>query len=265
LDISGAVLPSPLDPSIVLANAGTIDPMRSVARVDQTVANTKRYITSAGVTASFDAELTETSDDSPTLTEVTITARKAQGFVQASVEAAMDQPDISEEVARMFGDAKARLEGTNFIKGAAASNQPIGIEKALDGGSSELAPATAEAFAAADVYSTLEGLPARYRANAVFQAELPTLNGIDQFETGNGAKLFPEVGSSNPVILRRRVVENSNIDALADLNPAASEDNFLLFVGDWSQYVIMDRIGMSIQYIPALLNTTTNLPDGRVG
>lgn len=59
LDLSGAVLPSPLDPAIVLSNAGVVDSMRSVARVDQTTANTKRYITSSGVVASFDDELTE--------------------------------------------------------------------------------------------------------------------------------------------------------------------------------------------------------------
>ncbi len=265
LDISGAVLPSPLDPAIVLSNAGTLDPMRSVARVDQTVANSKRYITSAGVSASFDGELVEVSDDTPSLVEPTITCQKAQAFVQASVEAAMDQPDISEEVARMFGDARARLEGANFIAGVAGSNQPIGIETALDGGASEVAPATAEVFAAADVYGLIEALPPRYRANARWMAELSTLNQIDQFETGNGAKLFPEVGASDPVILRRGVAENSNVDAFSDVNVAATADNFILYVGDWSNYVILDRVGMSIELIPHLLNTANNLPDGRRG
>ena len=121
LDISGSVLPSPLDPSIVLTNAGIVDPMRGVASISQTVANTKRFITSAGVTASFDAELTEVSDDTPTLNEVTITTRKAQAFVQASIEAAADQEDISSEVVRMIADAKARLEGANWITGLAGS------------------------------------------------------------------------------------------------------------------------------------------------
>jgi len=154
LAISGAVLPSPLDPSIVLTNAGVVDPMRGVASISQTVANTKRFITSAGVTASFDAELAETSDDTPSLSEITITMRKAQAFVQASIEAAADQEDITLEVARMIGDAKARLEGANFITGLAGSNEPIGIEGKLDGGASEVDPATAEVFATADVYAT---------------------------------------------------------------------------------------------------------------
>lgn len=154
LDLTGAVLPAPLDPSIVLANAGTLDPMRSVARVDQTIANTKKFITSAGVTASFDAELTEVSDDTPTLAEPEITCRKAQAFVQASIEAAMDQPDFSAEVAMMFADAKARLEGDMFIRGVAGSNQPIGIETALAGGSSEINSA-GEALVGDDVYGLI--------------------------------------------------------------------------------------------------------------
>jgi hypothetical protein len=90
-----------MDPTIVLSNDGAVDPMRGLARVDTTIANEKRYITSAGSTFSFDAELAEVSDDTFSETEVTITTRKAQGFIQASIETWMDQPDFSSEVVRL--------------------------------------------------------------------------------------------------------------------------------------------------------------------
>ena len=48
LQVSGAVLPSPLDPTIVLSSAGVVDPMRGIARMDTTTSDTKRYISSAG-------------------------------------------------------------------------------------------------------------------------------------------------------------------------------------------------------------------------
>ena len=265
LDIAGSVLPSPLDPSIVLTNAGVVDPMRGVASVSQTVANTKRFITSAGVTASFDAELTEVSDDTPGLTEITITMRKAQAFVQASMEAAADQEDISSEVVRMIGDAKARLEGDNFITGLGGSNEPVGIEGKLDGGASEFDPDTAEVFASVDVYGIAADLSPRWRGNATWMAELSTLNEIDKFETSNGAKLFNELGNANPSLLRRPVVENSSVDAFTDVDAAQTADNFIIFYGDFSQYQIVDRVGMVVQFIPALLATANNLPDGRVG
>ena len=136
---------------------------------------------------------------------------------------------------------------------------------ATNGGASEVTPTTVEVFAAADVYKVAEDLSPRWRDNAKWMAELSTLNEIDQFETANGAKLFPEAGSSSPVILRRPVVENSSVDAHNDINVSATADNFIIFYGDFSQYVILDRVGMTVQFIPALLNTANNLPDGRVG
>ncbi len=41
----------------------------------------------------------------------------------------------------------------------------------------------------------------------------------------------------------------------------------MLLVGDFSQYVITDRVGMFIEFLRPghLLNTANNLPDGRVG
>ena len=96
-------------------------------------------------------------------------------------------------------------------------------------------------------------------------AELSTINEMDQFETGNGSKQFNELGNANPSLLRRPVVENSSVDAFSAVNPAATADNFILYYGDFSQYQIVDRIGLVVQFIPALLATANNLPDGRVG
>ena len=203
--------------------------------------------------------------DTPGLTEITITMRKAQAFVQASIEAAADQEDISSEVVRMIGDAKARLEGDNFITGLGGSNEPVGIEGKLDGGASEFDPDTAEVFASVDVYGIAADLSPRWRQNATWMAELSTLNEIDKFETSNGAKLFNELGDANPSLLRRPVVENSSVDAFSAVDAAQTADNFIIFYGDFGQYQIVDRLGMVIQFIPALLATANNLPDGRVG
>ena len=120
-------------------------------------------------------------------------------------------------------------------------------------------------FAAADVYSTIEDLPARWQQNAAWMAELSTVNAIDQFETANGAKLFPRVGDAAPVLLRKPLAEDSNLAAHSAIDPAATADNPILFVGDWRQYVVLDRIGMSVEFVPHLFNTTSNLPDGRRG
>ena len=263
LDLAGSVLPSPLDPSIVLTNAGTIDPMRSVARLEKTTSRNKRFVASAGVTVSWDGEGAETSDDTPSLTEVDINTHKAQGFVQASIEAAMDQPDWGQEVVRLFADAKARIEGSAFINGAGdGSDQPTGLWTALNGGSYELSPGTVETFVAADVYSTIQGVPARHRQNAKWMAELSTLNEIDQFETTNGAKQFLDTYSK---LLGKQVIENSNVAAHSAINTAASADNPILYAGDFKSFVILDRVGMTVEYVPHIFDTNANLPSGTRG
>ena len=181
LALSGTVLPSPMDPSITLSNAGVENPMRQVARVVPTSANTWRGISSAGVAASFDAEAAEVSDDTPALTGTTITCQKAQAMAVASVEAFEDQPNFAGELAYMIGDAKDVLEGLKFIKGVAGSNEPIGVETSIDGGAYEIDPDAAEVFDPDEVYKVVGTLSPRFRQNATWQLELSTLNVIKRF------------------------------------------------------------------------------------
>lgn len=264
LQTSGAVLPSPMDPTIVLTNDGAVDPMRSAARVDTTASKSKRYITSAGSTFSFDAELSEVSDDTFSEAEPEITTHKAQGFIQASIETWMDQPGFSEEVAKIIADGKARLEADKFINGAGdGSNEPFGIVTELTGGSSEV-DAAGEAIVADDVYGLLEALPPRFRMNARWQLELSTRNFIH--------RLWNPSGSEPRIVEDGRIADlpyllNSSIDPYSDVDASATATHRLLIVGDWSKYTILDRVGTSVYFLqPGVLqNTSNNLPDGRVG
>lgn len=207
------------------------------------------------------------SDDTHTETEKTITTHKAQGFIQSSLEVWFDQPNFDAEVAKLIADGKANLEGSKFVNGS-GTNEPWGFMTRVSATtSSVVSPLNAETFAAIDVYSVIEALPARHRARARWAAELSTINQVDRFETSNGAKLFPQVGAAESVLLRRPLHEVSAMDAYGDVNTAATADNFILTAGDFSRYVILDRVGLSVYFTPPgqLLNTTTNLPDGRVG
>ena len=261
--LSGAVLPSPMDPTIVLSNAGQEGSLRSISKVRQTAANTYRTINSAGVTASFDAETTEVSDDTPSLAGTTITCRKAQAMVIASIEAGADQPGYAAEVANMFGDAKFRLEETNFVKGVAASNQPIGIQTSIDGGSYELGPDVAETFDADEVYNTLEGLSPRWRPNATWVLELSTLNTIRRFYNPSGSE--PPL-LENDRLLGLPYLLHSSVDAYSAFDAGASADHFLMFLGDFAQgFTIADRVGMVIAGPQLLQNTTNGRFDGTVG
>lgn len=265
----GYAIPFTLDNTLILTNDGTVNPVRRLARNETITTDSWNGLSSAGVTASWDGEVAEVSDDSPTFAQPSVTPKKAQAFVQGTIEITQDYPGLVSDIQTMFADAKDRLEGTAFINGT-GSNQPQGIITALDGGSSEVSPASAETFAVADVYSTLEALPPRFRSagsRVAFLAELSTINAMRQFGTANNYHAFlTELSAGQPrQLLGYNLFESSDMDAYADLNAAATADNHLLLVGDWRHYLIVDRVGATVEYIPHLFNTSNNLPDGRRG
>ena len=262
---SGYAVPAIIDPTVILTTDGVNDPMRQVSRVESITANQWKPITSGGITASWDGEIAEVSDDTPTLAQPTITAHKAQAFAQGSIEHVEDWAAVAAELAREFADAKANLEAAAFVSGT-GSGQPVGLATALDGTASEIGPATTETFAAADVYSTIEAVPPRHRGSqTTVMAELSTINAVRQFGTTDPNFTVNLQAGAPQALLGYRLLENSSMDAYSALNPGATADNFLILAGDFRNYVIVDRIGLSVEFIPHLFNTANNLPDGRRG
>ena len=49
-----------------------------------------------------------------------------------------------------------------------------------------------------------------------------------------------------------------------DINTGATEDNHILVVGNFANYYIVDRIGMTVEYIPHLFGAN-NRPTGQRG
>ncbi|WP_344294156.1 phage major capsid protein [Streptomyces synnematoformans] len=261
LGTAGAVLPSPMDPAITLTNEGVTDPMRQLARVQVTNSKSHRFITSAGSTFSYDAELAEVSDDTFTESEITIETEKAQGYIEASLEVYADQPNFATEVARIIADGKARLDAEMFVKGTGATS-PQGIFTELAGTASDIA-AAGEALTPDDIYGLIESLPPRWRAAAAWQLEYSTVDAVH--------RMWNPTGTEPPLLeggqlLRRPYHENSEFDAYSAVDDTAAGTNRLMVVGDWSQFAIVDRAGTSVHYIPpGVIRGANGRPDGRVG
>lgn len=260
----GYAIPFMLDPSIVITSNGVANPVRRRARVESIVTDNWNGISTAGVTASFDAENAEVSDDTPTFAQPTVQTRMARAFVQGSIEIAGDFPNLAGEITRAFADAKDTLESSVFWSGASASNQPIGIETALNGGTSEVAQTTGEAMTVADIYKTQAALPPRFRGagDVAWTAELSTINFIRQFATANNYHAFlTDMGGGQPSsLLGYPLDEWSSMDAYSAVDAAATAVNHLLLIGSWKNYLIADRIGGTVEFIPHLFATNANLP-----
>jgi HK97 family phage major capsid protein len=265
----GYAIPFTLDPTLILTNDGTVNPVRQLARNVTVVTDNWNGLTSAGVTASWDGQQAEVSDDSPTFGQPSITPKKAQAFVQGTIEITQDYPGLVGDLQMLFADGKDRLESEAFISGTGA-NQPQGIVTALTGTSSEIATKTAEVLAVADIYGLAEVLPPRFRgarSKVAWIKELSTINAIRQFATSNNYHAFlTDLSAGQPrQLIGYPLHEASEMDAYSAVNTAANGTHRLSVIGDWNHYVVVDRIGATVEYIPHLFNTANNLPDGRRG
>jgi len=267
LSESAYALPTTLDPTVIAASNGAVNPFRQISRIVSSAGTTWTGVTSAGITASYDAESTETSDDKPTLSQVTISAQKAQAFVPFSIEAGEDWAGLVSSMAVEFADAKDALETTKFAIGAGSgSNEPYGV---LTGATSDVTTAAAHTFAVADVYSLEDGLPPRFKANASIVANRAVYNKIRQFDTSGGAGLWLRIGDGlrnnktgalGEALLGYPTYECS---AMSSLTTTGAEE--IMIIGDFRNYVILDKVGMNVELIPHLVGGTANYPTGQRG
>lgn len=262
----GFLVPTHLDPTIILTNSGSSNVVRGLSRVvTLTEGNTWYGVSSAGVTASFDAELTEVSDDSPTFGQVSVPVHKAQAFVQASVEALQDIGGLASDVMMLFADAKDRVEGAAHATGT-GTNQPTGIFTALDANTNvEITSTTAATIGEVDIHSVYRQTPVRFRGNGTWLMNPLYSLAVKRLGTAVSSSYSGDLTA--PVsdrILGRPQVES---DDAPTTQTTTVRDNEIVF-GDFSNYVIADKPGsLSVAYIPpgVLQNATSNLPDGRVG
>ena len=257
------LLPTHLDPTIILTSALSTNEIRKISRV-VTLTNGEpawNGITSAGVTASWDGEVVEVSDDSPTFGNPQIATVRAQALVQASISAVEDIANLGNDVMMMFADARDRLEGAAHATGVGTTT-PKGVFTAVAAvTASRVTSTTAATIGLVDLNSVYTGVPARYRPRSTWVANPTYTVAIKALGTSVGASYSGDIREGlTSAILDRPVV--SSDDAPSTQTTTALDQEVLL--GDFQQFVIVDRPGgMSVEYIPHLFNTTTNLPDGR--
>lgn len=171
----------------------------------------------------------------------------------------MNAVGFVEELSRLLVDAADQLQATAYAAGT-GSGQPFGILTALAGTASEINAATDDVFASGDVLALQNALPARFQARAQWTAHIAIINAIGAFESTNGALRFPEVGSGS--LLRKPLNELSNMDGV--INTTGAVSNFVLLYGDFTNFVIADGIGTTVELIPNLVGTN-HRPTGQRG
>lgn len=257
----GYAVPYTLDPTIILTSAGVINPVRGFARTETITGNNWIGVSSTGVTAAYSAEATEASDNAPTLVQPSANVEKAQAFIPFSIEIGGDWGSLQSEMARLFADAKDTLENTQFLTGLGhASNVPQGLI-AVGGATAVVSTATTAVFAVADLYSLEAALSPRFRARGRFVGNKAAFQKVRQFDTGGGASLWVQLAYDQPGTLLGYPAHEWSAYSSATTTSGST----IMTFGDFSNFLIIDRVGMDVELIPHLFSTANNRPSGQRG
>lgn len=265
----GYLLPYILDPTIILTNNSSANPYRRISRSVQTTSNAWQGVNSAGVNAAMLAEAATVTDNSPTVGQIQIFPEKAAAWVYGSYEA-MEDEDFARQLPMMITDAKDRLEEAQFTTGAGhGSTSPLGICAALGTGQ-RVASATGGSLAATDVYALQGALPPRFRrpGSANWLANIAFINKIRGIDTAGGSSFWANFGQDQPEqLLGKGIYEESTLAAASTTATGSTgTGNVSVIFGDFQQFIIVDRVGVSMLYEPMVKGTAgPNFPTGQAG
>lgn len=262
----GFAVPFALDPTIIPTSNLSVNPYRAISNVKTITVSKWEGVSSAGVTAAFSSEATQASDNAPAVDQPTVTPAKAQAFIPFSIEIGQDWGGLQTEMARLLQDAKDDLEADRFTFGTASTPEPEGVVKA---GTAFVNTASSATFAIADLYSLEQALGPRFRPRASFIGNRAIYNKVRQFDTAGGAGLWVRVGEGLPSNVPTPGSLGNNLLGypayeVSPMTTAITSNSLFLMVGDFSYFVIVDRVGMDIELIPHLFGANQR-PTGQRG
>ena len=251
----GFAVPFDLDPTIIGTSSGSLNPLRRISRIVTTSTDTWRGVTSGAITANYTAEAVETTDNSPVFAQPEISTERATAFVPFSIEIGQDWSSLQAELGQLLQEAKDDLEASKFTAGS-GTNEPFGF---ITGATNTVnAAAGADTFTASNVYTLLEAVPPRYQPRTSIVASGAIINRLYRL-TPSGSTTEPQLmAPDRGSILGRPVYE------LSTMPTTALTGNKFVVAGDFSRFVIVDRLGLQIETISHLFGVNRR-PTGERG
>ena len=258
----GFGVPVLIDPSIILTSGAAAAPVLDLARVVTITTDEWKGVSSAGVTWSYDTEGAEVSDDAPTVAQPTVPVYSARGFIPYSVEVGDDYPSFAAEMRRLLDQGYIDLVANGTINGT-GSSQPTGIFTALDANTNvEVVVTTDGAFGGVDLLKVWKSLPERYRANATWIMSTDVENEIRAFSAGADSAYYTvDLAAGGIGTLFGRPIRTT--DYAPEFTGTTGAANICV-VGDFSNFLVAQRAGMSVELIPNLFGANQR-PTGQRG
>lgn len=265
----GFGVPVFIDPSIILTAQGSGNPFLSIARQVNVNTNAWKGVSSAGVTWAFQAEAAAVTDNTPTLAQPITTVFMARGFIPFSIEIGQDYPGFAEEMSTLLSSGYDELLVDKFTRGS-GTGEPKGILTCLSANTNvRVKVNTNPGISINDPYNVWQAVPQRNRRNASWLMNVAVNNAIRQLGTANVYHGYtvnlPQ--QSADVLFNSPVYESPYMPVTTTVTTATEG---YAIVGDFSNYVVARRGGMSVELIPQIFQQATagsayGLPTGQRG
>ncbi len=263
----GYAVPFQLDPTVILTSNGVVNPLRQIARVETITGKEWDGVTSAGVTVTRGTEGQEVGTGDPALAQPSVRTTRVQGFVPFSIELDVTWNALRSQMTALLMDAKDIEEagGTasgGFVNGNGTAPNPNGIISTL-GTASYVTVATRGTLVAGDVYALENAMAPRFISNASVVASKTIFNKfrtVFQSQASAAGDPFARPsGAMGPQFNGYPKYE------LSTMKTTFASGDLVMLQGDFSQFLIVDRVGMGIELVPHLFGSANRYPTGQRG
>lgn len=258
----GYSLPFNLDPTLIYTGTASKNPLRRISRVEQGTSDKWNGVTASAVTTYWKAEGSAFTDGSPTTGGPSVDAAMLTAYVTGSYEIFQDSNLLS-QLPALIGEAFEFEEGAAFVTGS-GSNAPKGIITAISATAASTVTATTRGqfntASAVDVFALLNAVPSRFEDSATWVGNKATFNNIKQMSTAsNGSYFWSDFNAAvgSPLL-------GSPIAQSSTMATAQTSGTILLVLGDFSRFLIYDRLGTQVEYIQNVVDGS-GLPTGQRG
>ena len=259
----GLGVPVIIDPTILITSGKGLTGLLSVARIESISNNEWKGVSAAHTSWSFDAEGSEVSNDASELAQPTVPVHMARGFIPYSFEIGMDYPGFANEMGRLLESGYQDLLAEKLAVGT-GSDEPTGIFTSITGTAVTVSLTTAGTFDGAQLDKVWAGLEEKFRGSSSWFMSVDVENRIRAFSAGDNYNRFTVDQSAGGLMVLngRQVVLSDYAPSYAGVTTGASN---ILVLGDFSNFVVAQRVGMNVELVPHLFGATNNRPTGQRG
>tara|TARA_R110000824_G_scaffold135553_1_gene298852 strand:- start:8342 stop:9268 length:927 start_codon:yes stop_codon:yes gene_type:complete len=217
-------------------------PISTVVRV----ASKDGYVpTIAGATWAAIAEEAAFSDQTPTVGQVAFSIEKSGGLVKVTRELLEDSAiNLPAMLSQIFQEAAGRFEDAGILNG----NNTAQYDGILGSGVADYVMAATGALTTADLTGIFYTLNSQFRQNATWVMPSLITKQVNTIQsTAAGVTGIASLTSSPDANLLGKAVVNTDDTSNNGFSTALAANNEIAILGDFKNYYIFDRVGMSIR------------------